>query len=318
MSENENMELDETMGQAAEVAEVEAEVVETVEVEEAEAVEDAEETEEVSEDAEEKSAETPAANLDDELFDKVQKAARLLRNRRGALAQEAEAEAERMKDLQRALKLLELKPKMEQKEMADLMGMGLRDLNSILAEAEKHDIVARIEPEEPDMRKIQVVAADNADELIEAQSKKRKKMIPTLSADSAQQIMELLDQIIDPMVEMGLDEDRRGGDRRGGDRSHGSHGAPRMGFGGRDRGGDRGGRGGDRGGRGGFGGDRGGRGGDRGGFRGNRDDRGGRGGFGDRGGRGGFGDRGGRGGDRGGFRGNRDDRGGRGGYRNDR
>lgn len=70
----------------------------------------------------------------------MNRAARLLRNRRGALAQEAEAEADRRRDLQRALKLLELKPKMEQKEMAELMGMGLRDLNAILAEAEKLDI----------------------------------------------------------------------------------------------------------------------------------------------------------------------------------
>ncbi len=300
MSENENVELDETM-ETVEAVEAEAVEAETAEVEET-----VNEDVEASEDAEnDEAAEAAPVDLDDELFEKVQRAARLLRNRRGAMAREAEAEAERMRDLQRALKLLELKPKMEQKEMADLMGMGLRDLNAILAEAEKHDIVARFEPEEPDMRKIAVVAAENAEELIAEQGKKRKKMIPQLSAEDAQQIAELLDNVINPLVEMGLDEDRgpRGGrdDRRGGDRSHGSHGAPRMGFGNRDRG-DRGGRGGDRGG---FGG----RGGDRGGFRGNRDDRGGRGGFGDR-------DR--RGGDRGGFRGNRDDRGGRGGYRNDR
>ena len=321
MSENENMELDETMNETVEVETVDeaAEVVETedaVEVAEDEAA--AEDGAAAEVEVAEKSA--PAEDLDEVMFDKVQRAARLLRNRRGALAAEAEAEAERMKDLQRALKLLELKPKMEQKEMADLMGMGLRDLNSILNDAEKLDIVARIEPaEEYDMRKVVVIASDEAQEIIEAQSKKRKKMVPQISADSAEQIIALLDQIIDPLVAMGLDEDRgpRGGrdDRRGGDRSHGSHGAPRMGFGG--RGGDRGGRGGDRGGRGGFGGDRGGRG-NGGGFRGNRDnrggfgDRGGRGG--DRGGRGGFGDRGGRG--NGGFRGNRDDRGGRGGYRN--
>ena len=244
----------------------------------------------------------------------MNRAARLLRNRRGALAQEAEAEADRRRDLQRALKLLELKPKMEQKELAELMGMGLRDLNAILAEAEKLDIVARIEPEEPDMRKVVVMASEDAEELIAAQAKKRKKLVPQISADSVEQLLALLDQVIDPLVEMGLDDDRgpRGGrdDRRGGDRSHGSHGAPRMGFSG-GRGGDRGGRGGfggDRGGRGGFGGrdDR--RGGDRGGRGGFGGGRGGRGGFGgDRGGRGGFGggrdDR--RGGNGGGFRGNR-------------
>ena len=319
MSENENMELDESMD-VVEQAEVEAEVATTEDADVEAAPADAEvaEDDEVVEDAEDHTA---PEDLDDKLFDKVNRAARLLRNRRGALAQEAEAEADRRRDLQRALKLLELKPKMEQKEMAELMGMGLRDLNAILAEAEKLDIVARIEPEEPDMRKVVVMASEDAEELIAAQAKKRKKLVPQISADSVEQLLALLDQVIDPLVEMGLDDDRgpRGGrdDRRGGDRSHGSHGAPRMGF--------SGGRGGDRGGRGGFGGDRGGRGGfgdrDRGGDRGGRGgfggrddrrggDRGGRGGFGGdrggRGGRGGFGgDRGGRGGNGGGFRGNR-------------
>ena len=321
MSENENMELDETMDMV-EQTEVEAEVATTEDADVEAAPADAE----VAEDAEDHTA---PEDLDDKLFDKVNRAARLLRNRRGALAQEAEAEADRRRDLQRALKLLELKPKMEQKEMAELMGMGLRDLNAILAEAEKLDIVARIEPEEPDMRKVVVMASEDAEELIAAQAKKRKKLVPQISADSVEQLLALLDQVIDPLVEMGLDDDRgpRGGrdDRRGGDRSHGSHGAPRMGF--------SGGRGGDRGGRGGFGGDRGGRGGfgdrDRGGDRGGRGgfggrddrrggDRGGRGGFGgDRGGRGGFGgDRGGRGG----FGGGRDDRrgGNGGGFRGNR
>ena len=285
MSENENMELDETMDMV-EQAEVEAEVATTEDADVEAAPADAEvaEDDEVVEAAE---GQTAPEDLDDKLFDKVNRAARLLRNRRGALAQEAEAEADRRRDLQRALKLLELKPKMEQKEMAELMGMGLRDLNAILAEAEKLDIVARIEPEEPDMRKVVVMASEDAEELIAAQAKKRKKLVPQISADSGEQLLALLDQVIDPLVEMGLDDDRgpRGGrdDRRGGDRSHGSHGAPRMGFSG-GRGGDRGGRGGfggDRGGRGGFGGDRGGRG----GFGGGRDDR--------------------RGGNGGGFRGNR-------------
>ena len=317
MSENENMELDETMDMV-EQAEAEAEVATTEDADVEAAPADAEvaEDDEVVEDAEDHTA---PEDLDDKLFDKVNRAARLLRNRRGALAQEAEAEADRRRDLQRALKLLELKPKMEQKEMAELMGMGLRDLNAILAEAEKLDIVARIEPEEPDMRKVVVMASEDAEELIAAQAKKRKKLVPQISADSVEQLLALLDQVIDPLVEMGLDDDRgpRGGrdDRRGGDRSHGSHGAPRMGF--------SGGRGGDRGGRGGFGGDRGGRGGF--GDRGRGGDRGGRGGFGgrddrrggDRGGRGGFGgDRGGRGG----FGGGRDDRrgGNGGGFRGNR
>ena len=173
---------------------------------------------------------------------------------------------ERTAILIRALKLLELKPKMEQKEMSDLMGMRLRELNEILKEAEKNDIVGRIEPEDEDMRKVVVFASENAVEMAEAQGNKRKKLVAQLSAETAQQLLDELDQVIDPLVALGLDEDRgprggrderggRGGFDRGGDRSHGSYGAPRSGFGG--RGGDR-----DR--RGGFGG---------------RDDRGGRGGF---------------------------------------
>lgn len=292
MIENENVEA--AVENAAEVV-VETEAVSEL-VADDETVEDAPEAEVAPEqDAEPK---TDVANLDDELFDKVNRAARLLRGRRDMMREEAEEDAARLRDLQRALKLLELKPRMEQKEMAELMGMRLRELNALMIEAEKHDIVARIEPEEEDMRKIVVFASEDAAELAEAMGNKRKKLIPTLSAESANEILSLLDQIIDPMVAMGLDADRgpRGGrDDRG----------PRGGFGG-----PRGGRD-DRGGRGGFGGPRGDRGG-RGGFggpRGGRDDRGPRGGFGgprgDRGPRGDFGPRGGRG---------RDDRGGRGGF----
>lgn len=310
MSQFENDEtLDETTTEVVE---------ETAEVE---AVENDAENDAEAEASEPKAEDAAAEQTDanDVLFDKANKAARLLRCRRAVMRREQEEKGGKASALVRALKLLQLKPKMEQKEMAELMGMGLRDLNAILAEAEKLDIVARIEPEEPDMRKVVVMASEDAEELIAAQAKKRKKLVPQISADSVEQLLALLDQVIDPLVEMGLDDDRgpRGGrdDRRGGDRSHGSHGAPRMGF--------SGGRGGDRGGRGGFGGDRGGRGGfgdrDRGGDRGGRGgfggrddrrggDRGGRGGFGgDRGGRGGFGggrdDR--RGGNGGGFRGNR-------------
>lgn len=288
VTENENEEV--AVENAAEVV-VETEAVSEL-VADDETVEEAPEAEA----AEEQDAEPKAdvANLDDELFDKVNRAARLLRGRRDMMREEAEEDAARLRDLQRALKLLELKPRMEQKEMAELMGMRLRELNALMVEAEKHDIVARIEPEEEDMRKIVVFASEDAAELAEAMGSKRKKLIPTLSADSANEILSLLDQIIDPLVAMGLDSDRgpRGGrDDRGG---RGGFGGPR---------GDRGPRGprgprDDRGPRGGFGGPRGG-----------RDDRGGRGGFGgprgDRGPRGDFGPRGGRG---------RDDRGGRGGF----
>lgn len=241
---------------------------------------------------------------DEELMDKMQKAARLLRSRRFAISKEEEAKAERMANIERAIKLLDLKPKMEQKEMSDLLGMRLRELDGLMAEAEAADLVGRIDDAEGDMRKIVVFAAEDAAEGLVELANKKEKLLPELSYEEATELMAALDKVIAPLVAMGLDEDRgpRGG--RGGDRGG------RGGFGDRGgRGGDRGGRGGDRGGRGGFG-DRGGDRGGRGGFGGNR------GGYGDRGGnRGGFGgnrgnDRGGRGGDRGGrngggFRGNR-------------
>lgn len=274
------------------------EASETVEV-----VEEAVEAEDVVEETAEEAAEEPS--LDDQLFDKVQRAARLLRNRKFAMGREAEADAARASELMRALKLLELKPQMEQKEMSDLLGMRLRELDGILREAEEVGAVTRIMPEEEDMRAILVSANGNAEELAASIGGKRKKLVPQLSQLDAEDIVALMDKLIDPLTEMGLDNDDRGG--RGGDRGG------RGGFGG--RGGDRGprkdfgGRGGDRGGRGGFG--------DRGGDRGPRRDFGDRGprkDFGDRGPRRDFGDRdrGGRGG-RGGF-GGRDDRGGRGGY----
>lgn len=315
---NEKMtEIDETAIEAADQAEaveaaVETENVETEAADEAVEVEETETDEavEAADDAEpaDEAAAIAPENLDNELFDKVNRAARLLRARRDMLRDEADEDAARLRDLMRALKLLELKPKMEQKEMAELMGMRLRELNALMIEAEKHDIVARIEPEEEDMRKVVIFASEDAEQLAEAMGNKRKKLIPTLSSDSAQQIIEMLDQIVEPLVAMGLDNDRdrgpRGGrDDRGGFGGRGGDRGPRGGFGG-DRGGF-GGRGGDSGGRGGFGGDRGGRGGF-GGDRGGRGDRGGFGGRGgDRGGRGNFGPRGGRG---------RDDRGGRGGF----
>ena len=204
----------------------------------------------VESDAEEAvEAEDEAPSTDDELFDKTNRAARLLRARRAVMAREAEARAARMEDLKRALKLLELKPKMEQKEMADLLGMRLRELDSLLAEAEASDIVARVEPaDEPDMRKVVVYTSDDAVTRVGVLAKKQDKLVPSLTDEETEQLFALLSKVIDPLTAMGLDND----DDRGG----------RGGFGGRDDRGPRrddrgfGGRSGDRGGRGGFGGGR--------------------------------------------------------------
>ena len=243
-------------------------------------------------------AATEQTDANDVLFDKANKAARLLRCRRAVMRREQEEKGGKASALVRALKLLQLKPKMEQKEMSELLGMRLRELDSMMAEAEKNDIVARVEPAEPDMRKVVIMADEDAIERAESLERKGEDLVPGLGEDDMAQLIALLDKVIDPLVALGLDEDReeRGGfggkrDDRGG----------RGGFRGGDRGGDRGGRGGF-GGRDSRGGDRGGndRGGDRGGFRGGND----RGGY--RGGndRGGFGGRDSRGGnDRGGYRG---------------
>ena len=298
-TENENV-MDEALEAAEETVE---ETEEIVEAEEA-ADEETEQAEEVV--AEEQ-------DRDAILFDKAQRAARLLRNRRDAISKEADTKAERMSDMVRALKLLELKPKMEQKEMADLLGMSLRALDELMAKAEAEDLVGRIESEEDDKRKVVVFAAEGAVEAAANAKPEKDHYVPSLSDEKIDEICAMLDEIINPLTEMGLDNDRRDG---------------RGGFGGRDdrRGGDRGGRGGfggrggDRGGRGGFGGrdDR--RGGDRGGRSfGDRGGYGNRGGYGDRGGRGGYGGRDSRGGDRGG-RGGYGSRGGygnRGGYNRD-
>ena len=289
------------MSEFDEMVEPEMDEMEEVEVAEVEETPASEADDAAAEDAE---PEVAPVDIDKELFDKLNRAARLMRSRKDVLAEEAEADAERLANLIRALKLLELKPKMEQKEMADLLGMRLRELDRLLAQAEKQDIVGRIQPEDEDMRAVVVFASEDAVAMAEAQGKKRKKFIPQLSSEDAEQLLALLDKVIDPLTEMGLAADRG---QRGGRDDRG----PRGGFGGRggrdDRGprGGFGGRGGrdDRGGRGGFGGprgDRAGRGkqfGDRGGRGGRGGERGGRGGFGGRGDRGGFG------GGRGGFRG---------------
>ena len=296
-----NDEVETTVDADEEILEADDELLDETETDDVDTAEAADETEDV-----------PAQDPDDALFDKANKAARLLRCRRAVQRREQEEKGNQASSLVRALKLLQLKPKMEQKEMSELLGMRLRELDAMMAEAEEKDLVARVEPSEPDMRKIVVMADDDAVERAEAEESKGENLVPGLSDEEREQLVALLDKVINPLVALGLDEDR---EERGGFHGKRDDRGPRGGFGGRggDRGGDRGGN------RGGFGGRGGDRGGDRGGFRGND-----RGGFrgGDRGGyRGGYrggNDRGGfrgndRPGDRGGFRGN--DRGDRGGYR---
>ena len=106
MSENEEI-MNETENETM-AAEVEA--VETVETEAAEV----EAADEVPAEKEAEVVEAAVDYDDEELMDKMQKAARLLRSRRFAISKEEEAKAERMANIERAIKLLDLKPKMEQ------------------------------------------------------------------------------------------------------------------------------------------------------------------------------------------------------------
>lgn len=210
---DENVETIETVETAVEAAEETAGEQVAAETEnETEAVVEAE-VEVVEAEAE---AEAEEPNTDDELFDKANRAARLLRARRAVMGREAEARAARMEDLKRALKLLELKPKMEQKEMADLLGMRLRELDALLAEAEAADIVARVEPaDEPDMRKVVVYTGEDAVARVGVLAKKQDKLVPSLDDEETEQLLALLSKVIDPLTAMGLDnDDDRGG--RGG------------------------------------------------------------------------------------------------------
>ena len=200
MSENEEI-MNETENETM-AAEVEA--VETVETEAAEV----EAADEVSAEEEAEVVEAAVDYDDEELMDKMQKAARLLRSRRFAISKEEEAKAERMANIERAIKLLDLKPKMEQKEMSDLLGMRLRELDGLMTEAEAADLVGRIDDAEGDMRKIVVFAAEDAAEGLVELANKKEKLLPELSYEEATELMAALDKVIAPLVAMGLDEDR--------------------------------------------------------------------------------------------------------------
>ena len=108
-----NETMNETVDEAIETpaAEVEATEVEAAPAEVAAetvvAEADDAEADDAAEDAEKKDV---PEDLDGQLLDKLNRAARLMRNRRSALEQEAEVDRERNDNLMRALKLLELKP----------------------------------------------------------------------------------------------------------------------------------------------------------------------------------------------------------------
>lgn len=92
--------------------------------------------------------------------------------------------------------------------MSDLLGMRLRELDGLMAEAEAADLVGRIDDAEGDMRKIVVFAAEDAAEGLTELANKKEKLLPELSYEEATELMAALDKVIAPLVAMGLDEDR--------------------------------------------------------------------------------------------------------------
>ena len=191
MSEFENEEMENEKLEA-----VEEELDEDLEDEDFDAEDDAEDDEFDDEDEDDEEDDSEDASDDDAseqdpddlLFDKANKAARLLRCRRAVQRREQEEKGNKTSALVRALKLLQLKPKMEQKEMSELLGMRLRELDAMLAEAEKKDLVARIEPAEPDMRKVIIMADDDAVERAEAEESKGEALVPSLSDEDREAI----------------------------------------------------------------------------------------------------------------------------------
>ena len=122
MSENEEI-MNETENETM-AAEVEA--VETVETEAAEV----EAADEVSAEEEAEVVEAAADYDDEELMDKMQKAARLLRSRRFAISKEEEAKAERMANIERAI------TEKTRAVYVETMGNPCSDLTDIDAAAE--------------------------------------------------------------------------------------------------------------------------------------------------------------------------------------
>ena len=127
------------------------EVAEDEELDE-DVIEDEIDEDEDDDEDEDEDDEPESIDYNDTLFDKCQRAARLLRNRKDMIRDEESEKNERVANLVRAVKLLELKPQMEQKEMAELLGIRLRELDAMMAEAEKNGLVSRVMPEEEDMR----------------------------------------------------------------------------------------------------------------------------------------------------------------------
>ena len=108
----------------------------------------------------EEAKELTPAEQEKALLDAAFKTARLLNRRVAAMEAVREKTAEKNAELVRALKLLDLKPQMEQAEMAELLGLRLRVLDRDMELLEQAGAVERVLPEEPDMRIVKVSVTD--------------------------------------------------------------------------------------------------------------------------------------------------------------
>lgn len=132
---------------------------------------------------------------DTKLVDALMKASRLMRQRKGAMIDERRAAQEKSADQTRALKLLMLKDEMEQREMADLLDMRLRELDANLAEMEEAGLVERRLPEEEDMRAIAVSITETGREACEqgVNADKDLPLVPGFADEDRAQLIELLE-----------------------------------------------------------------------------------------------------------------------------
>lgn len=168
--------------------------------------------------AREGEAPKPEKDAVEALTDELMKASRLLRQRRRTLHDEAREAEARVADRLRALKLLALKPGMEQSELAELMGERLRVLDEAMSELEGQGLVERTLPEEPDMRVVKVSLTEAGEAAIEAGelAVEAPLLAPGFADEELAQLTAQLARLNAAFEALGLcDEDRRD-DRRGG------------------------------------------------------------------------------------------------------
>lgn len=161
---------------------------------------------------------------DTKLVDVLMKASRLMRQRLASLSEERKEAEEKKNDQVRILKLLQLKPKMTQKEMAELLGMRLRILDEVLSEMQQSGYVNRELPQEPDMRAVAVSLSSAGRDAVEQGSlaSDKKELVPELSQEDRQDLIDLLSEVNSALESLGLsDENRSSHSDRGFDTNHG-------------------------------------------------------------------------------------------------